>query len=111
MAKSLERVVGVGSTVVSSGGIVDGSSTSFSGTCIRGRLDEDDECGVFVSAGSLLLFFRLDADEGAVKTDNGREIVEGRAGLIEAWAVLTETDAVAGPEEKIDRCGVLKRGD
>ena len=91
--------------------MVEGSSTSFSGTCILGRLDEDDECGVVIGAGSLLIFFRLEDEEGAVKTDNGREIVEGRAGLIEAWAVFTDTDAVAGPEENIDRCGVLKRGD
>ena len=103
-AKSFDKVAGVGSTA-SSGGSVDVSSASFSGTWILGRLDEAG------TPGSLLLFFLLEDVEGAVKTDSGREMVEGRARLIEAWAVFTETDAVAGPEEKMDLEGVLNRGD
>ena len=33
----------------------------------------------------------------------------GKGELMDAWAVLDETEEVGGPEENIDRFGVLKR--
>ena len=106
VTKSLDSVVEV-ECVGSSGR--SGSSTSFSGTEILGRLDEP-VTGRPRAGVSLTLFFRLDDDEGPVRTDNGLDMVEGRAGLIDAWAVLTETEAVAGPEAKMERDGVLNNG-
>lgn len=47
--------------------------------------------------------------EGTVRADSGRDEFTGEGALIEAWAVLAETEDVGGPEEKIDRLGVLKR--
>lgn len=47
-------------------------------------------------------------EEGLVKADSGLdEIPEGGA-LIEACAVLADTEAIGGPEEKIERLGLLK---
>lgn len=42
-----------------------------------------------------------------MRTANGREDCTGAGELIEAWAVLDETDEVGGPEENMDRFGVL----
>lgn len=49
--------------------------------------------------------------EGPVKADKGREELTGEGALMEAWAVLTDTEEVGGPEEKMDRFGVLKSED
>ena len=39
------------------------------------------------------------------KAANGLELLEGTAGLIDAWAVLADTDAIAGPVKKMDLGG------
>lgn len=49
--------------------------------------------------------------EGLVKADNGLDEFPGGGALIEACAVLADTEAVGGPEEKIERLGVLKSED
>ena len=48
-------------------------------------------------------------NEGTVSADNGREEPEGGKALIDAWAVFTDTEAVGGPDRKMERLGVLKR--
>lgn len=59
---------------------------------------------------ALAEFFLLVVELGAVKTARGLAILEdGRAGLNDAWAVLTDTEEVGCPEAKIDLPGVLKR--
>ena len=40
-----------------------------------------------------------------VKAARGPELLEGFAVLKDAWAVLAETDAVGGPDTKIDLRG------
>ena len=49
----------------------------------------------------------LEAD-GIVNAASGRADPLGEGALMDAWAVLTETEAVGGPEEKMDRLGVRK---
>ena len=44
-----------------------------------------------------------------VKTDKGLAEIPTGGALIEACAVLTDTEASGGPEEKMERLGVLKR--
>ena len=46
-----------------------------------------------------------------MRADNGSEEFVFDGALNEAWAVLAETEDVGGPEEKIDRLGVLKKVD
>lgn len=47
--------------------------------------------------------------EGPVRADRGRAELTFVGELIEAWAKLADTEEVGGPEEKIDRLGVLNR--
>ncbi len=47
-------------------------------------------------------------EEGLVNADNGLDELPGGGALIEACAVLADTEAIGGPEEKIERLGVLK---
>ena len=69
------------------------------GTCTgAGSLDLD---------GFLLLEPTLVADSAA----RGLELLEGPAELNEASAVFADTEAVGGPEEKIDLEGVLNKED
>ena len=46
-----------------------------------------------------------------VRADSGLAAFTSGGGLIEACAVLAETDAVGGPEENMDRFGVLNTAD
>ena len=39
--------------------------------------------------------------------DKGSDELTGGGELMDAWAVLTEIEDVGGPDEKIDRLGVL----
>ena len=43
-----------------------------------------------------------------MSADSGREGLTGEGALIDACAVLTEIEEVGGPDEKIERLGVLK---
>lgn len=47
----------------------------------------------------------LEADKAA----KGLELLDGIAELRDAWAVFADTDAVGGPEEKIERGGGSKK--
>ena len=47
----------------------------------------------------------------AVNAESGRWVFEGGGLLIEAWAVLLETEAVGGPEAKMERLGVANKDD
>jgi hypothetical protein len=87
---------------------VDGSSTSFSG---RGSVRRLKGKGLEVTGGGSLLLgalrllvLPLEADKAA----RGLELLDGIAELKEAWAVFADTDAVGGPEEKIDLGGGSK---
>jgi hypothetical protein len=69
------------------------------GTCTGGRsLDRD---------GFLLLEPAFVADSAA----SGLELFDGPAELKDACAVFADTEAVGGPEEKIDLEGVLNSED
>lgn len=46
-----------------------------------------------------------------MRADRGWVDCTGEGELIEACAVLAETEEVGGPDEKMDRPGVLKRED
>lgn len=82
---------------------VEGSSTSFSACDNRALPSEID--GSPGNGASVLVVL----GEGLVRADKG--IVESPwdGALIEACAVLADTEDVGGPEEKIDLLGVLKR--
>jgi len=109
-ANSLDKVVEVCCNVksVSTGKFVEGSSISFSGRGSPPRLKGGG--AAVIGGGSLalevlrLLVFALDADSAA----KGLELLEDIAELKDAWAVLADTDAVGGPEEKIDMAGGSK---
>lgn len=47
--------------------------------------------------------------EGPVRAERGRVELTVVGELMEAWARLADTDEVGGPEDKIDRPGVLNR--
>ena len=83
----------------------DGSSMSFSTRGVR-PVRVEDEPSLWYCTVLLELFAG-----GPVKADNGREELTGEGALIEAWAVLADTEEVGGPEEKMDRLGVLKSED
>jgi hypothetical protein len=51
----------------------------------------------------------LELDEGDVRAARGLDELDGGAELIEACAVLTEIEAVGGPEEIKERPGLLNR--
>lgn len=106
VANSLVRAVGVTPLgFCMDCGIAEGSSTSFSSGCIVRRLDGGGgECSEEGKA-----FFRAVFGNGAaVKADRGREaLAEDAAELMEACAMFADTDAVGGPDEKIDRLGVV----
>ena len=53
---------------------------------------------------------RVDAIEGLVTPESGRVLADGMLELREARATLGETNEVGGPDEKIERIGVLKAG-
>jgi hypothetical protein len=96
---------------VSTGGLVEGSSISFSG---RGSARRLKGSGPEVAGGGSLalaalrrLMPPLEADSAA----KGLELLEGVAELKDAWAVFADTDAVGGPEEKIDMGGGSKNVD
>lgn len=68
---------------MSSSGSEEGSSTSFSGTCILARLDEPEWSGATNPGKSRTTAFLFE-DDGEVSTDNGLDMPDGRAWLIEA---------------------------
>ena len=82
----------------------EGSSTSFSTLEKRALRD-----GKGVS-GCCWLGRRIWFMPGVVKADNGRVELDGGGELMEAWAVFMEIEEVGGPEEKMERPGVLKSG-
>ena len=55
----------------------------------------------------VVLLLRLDAVLVAESAASGLEVLDEAAELIEAWAVLAESDAVGGPDENMDLVGVL----
>ncbi len=63
--------------------------------------------GTGVRSFDLDVFLRLEPPFVADKAASGLELLEGPAELNDACAVLAETEAVGGPEEKIDLEGVL----
>jgi hypothetical protein len=81
---------------------------SFSGRgCVRrlnGKGPEEAGAGSLTLAVLRRLVFPLEADNAA----SGLELLEGIAELKDAWAVFADTDAVGGPEEKIDLGGGSK---
>ena len=48
---------------------------------------------------------------GAFRADKGRDEFTGDGALIEACAVLADIEEVGGPDENMERFGVLKRED
>lgn len=50
----------------------------------------------------------MELEDGTVRADNGPAELAGGGALIDACAVLEETEDVGGPEENIDRVGVVK---
>lgn len=85
--------------------LVEGSSTSFSEIGRLRRL-----MGTGTGARSIVrdVFLLLDPALVADSAARGLELPDGPAELREACAVFADTEAVGGPEEKIDRDGVLK---
>lgn len=57
------------------------------------------------------VFLRLDPALVAESAASGLELLEGPAELNDACAVLAESEAVGGPEEKMDLGGVLNSED
>ena len=82
---------------------VEGSSTSFSACDNRGLL------GGFDSSAAKGTCFLLIFNEGLVRADKGIEEFPCGGALIEAWAVMADTEDVGGPEENMDLLGVVKR--
>lgn len=96
---------------VSTGGLVEGSSTSFSG---RGNVRRRKGRGPDVIGGGslpLAVFRRLILPLEADRAASGLELLEGVAELKDACAVFADTEAVGGPEEKIDIGGGSKKVD
>ena len=52
------------------------------------------------------MFLLLLEEDGIVKAARGRDDPLGDGALIDAWAVLADTEAVGRPGEKIERFGV-----
>jgi hypothetical protein len=59
----------------------------------------------------LEVFLRLEPTLVADRAASGLELLEGPAELKDAWAVFADTEAVGGPEEKIDLEGVVNNVD
>ena len=110
-AKSLDNVVEVYCCAISGSGatVFDGSSTSFSGTG-SARLLEGKEPEM-TGTGSLALdaLRRLELPFPADRAASGLELLDGIAELRDAWAVFADTDAVGGPDVKIERGGGSKK--
>ena len=81
---------------------------SFSGMGIVRRLKGKGpgltDGGSLTLAAVRRLVLPLEADKAA----KGLELLDGIAELKDAWAVLADTDAVGGPDEKIDLGGGSK---
>lgn len=50
----------------------------------------------------------MELDDGTVRADNGPAEFAGEGALMDACAVFEEREEVGGPEENIDRVGVVK---
>jgi hypothetical protein len=50
----------------------------------------------------------VELEEGTVRADSGPAEFTGGGALIDAFAVFAESEEVGGPEENIDRFGVVK---
>lgn len=85
-----------------------GSSTSFSEICNVRRLMGTGAGGISLGLDMFLLLEpALVADSAA----SGLELLEGPAELNDACAVFADSEAVGGPEEKIDLEGLLNSDD
>lgn len=49
----------------------------------------------------------MELDDGTVRADNGPAEFAGKGALMDACAVFEEREEVGGPEENIDRVGVV----
>ena len=110
-ANNRDKAVDVccGAKSVSIGTVVEGSSLSFSGIGnvrrLRGKGPDAIGDGSFTLTVPRRVVLPLEADKEA----KGLELLDGIAELRDAWAVFADTDAVGGPEEKIDRGGGSKK--
>jgi hypothetical protein len=86
----------------------EGSSTSFSEICRLRRLVGTGMGGRSLDRDVILL---LEPALVAERAASGLELHEGPAELNDACAVLAESEAVGGPEEKMDLEGVLNSED
>jgi hypothetical protein len=86
----------------------EGSSTSFSEICRLRRLVGTGMGGRSLDRDVILL---LEPALVAERAASGLELHEGPAELSDACAVLAESEAVGGPEEKMDLEGVLNSED